>query len=433
MYCVETRDNPRIASLIRMFRDMSAATEPTEILRHLRRHARRTTEAFTGLINISARGLEPGFYKITRLWLVDDPGSEDANPWRDWAHLPAHTGGFLGEVIGYDYPELIHHLSVTGDSVLGDDLAGFRSCMVIPTFHEGRIQHWSVFLHPDPEGFSVEDLEQRILTTNLVGSAVRHLVAAKEIRALNEALLSQFEQVARVQQSLLPEQIPQIPGLKIATSYLTSDQAGGDYYDFFELPGERWGILIADVSGHGAGAATIMAMLHAILHAYPDLHRGPAQVLRHANHRLCAARMDGSFVTAIFAVYDPADRSFTFSRAGHPQPLLKHGGSGAISRLEGASALPLGIMDDYEVDECRVVLAPGDTVILYTDGITEAFNLRRQMFGIDGLDTAMVACSGDPDCAVDSIHTALYRHTSSRTRADDQTLVVLQAGPEKRT
>jgi sigma-B regulation protein RsbU (phosphoserine phosphatase) len=431
MHCVDTRDNLRIASLIDMFQSISVATDPSEVVRLLRRHVRRTDEYATGVINVSTRGLEPGSYKITRRWLTDDFENDRTNPWRDWDSLPTHRGGFLGEVIRFNYPELIHHLDIRNDPILGNDIATFGSCMVIPTFLEGKVSHWSIFLHPLPEGFTVADLEQRILTTNLVGSAVRHLVVAKEVQVLNGALTQQFEQVARVQQSLLPDKIPQVPGLKIATSYLTSDQAGGDYYDFFRLPDDRWGFLIADVSGHGAGAATVMAMLHAILHSYDRLADGPASVLRYANARLVDAHMDGGFVTALFAVYDPRTRELRFSRAGHPEPLLKEGGTGAVRRLAGAAYLPLGIFDEYRVEETSLTLHPLDTVILYTDGITEAFNTAKEMFGIEGLDAAMTECSGEPDCAVDSIHTALYKHTNSRSRADDQTLVVLRVTEEQ--
>ncbi len=173
------------------------------------------------------------------------------------------------------------------------------------------------------------------------------------------------------------------PGSEIApSSYLTSNESGGDYYDFFRLPGERWLILIADVSGHGAAAATVMAMLHAILHCYSPLNGidrfDPAQIMEFANDRLLNARLEGNFVTAFLAVFDPATGRFDYANAGHNPPRLKDGLSGKITPIDGAGTLPLGILEDLNATTETIHLKPNDTIVLYTDGITEAFSPPRK-------------------------------------------------------
>ncbi|MBZ0173263.1 MAG: PP2C family protein-serine/threonine phosphatase, partial [Phycisphaerales bacterium] len=293
-------------------------------------------------------------------------------------------------------------------------------------FDHGEAINWNLYFHGGRDFYTADHLAVHFLTVNLVGTATRNLLAVNRADELNRRLTAQLEAVARVQQALLPREIPKIPGLKISTSYLTSDEAGGDYYDFFVLPGGRWGILIADVAGHGAAAATVMAMLHAILHGYQGPEFSADAVMRYANGRLSSSRIDSTFVTAFFGVYEPGSGRLEYSRAGHNPPRLKIGDTGEVRALDDAAGLPLGITEEYEIQTGCVRLGVGDTLVLYTDGITEAFNGLREQFGLGGLDGALVGCSGDPECAVDSVHKALYRHTGSLGRDDDQTIVAIR-------
>lgn len=417
----------QIRVLAEMLREVSSVGEPVAMLRRFGQHFWRV-RPLDYMISTSQRGLAAGQYKITRAMaprVLDDDGAVP-NPWRDWLEIPVQTGGFLGEVMSRVEPQLFNNLRISGDPVLGDSIAAYGSCMASPIFDRGEPLNWNFNFHRDPALYTSEHLADHFLTTNLVGTATRNLLAVNRAEELNRQLTAQLEAVARVQQSLLPAEIPQIPGLSIATSYLTSQEAGGDYYDFFRLPGGRWGVLIADVAGHGAAAATVMAMLHAILHGYEGPEFDPAAVMRYANSRLGRHRIDATFVTAFFAVYDPADHSVTYARAGHNPPRLKHGDTGEVTALDDASGLPLGITEDYDIQTGTVTLGLHDTLVLYTDGITEAFNTGREQFGTGRLDAALVGCSGWPECVVDSVHKALYRHTRSYTRDDDQTIVAIR-------
>jgi len=387
------------------------------------------------MLSISTRGLPPGQFKITRRFDVAAVrrGEAEVKPidtWAKFASMPIHSGGFVSEVISTPEPKLFHDVYLKGDPIVADEFASFGSCIAIPLWDDGKVQNWTIQFRTEPRAYSVEELEDNLFNGNLIGSMTRTLVAAREVRRLNAALTQQFEQVARVQQALLPDKTPAIAGLRIATSYLTSDQAGGDYFDFFELPGGKWGVVIADAAGHGAAAATVMAMLRAILHCYaPSCQQREATAvgaLTFANAKLCKSRLDGNFVTAFLGVYDPAAHQFEFANAGHNPPRVRRAdGTIEVVEYEGAG-LPLGIMEPYECGSSTLTLNPGDTLVLYTDGITEAFNASREMFGEHRLDTALRSCDGQADCVVDSIHKALFDHNASRTRSDDQTLVVLE-------
>ena len=168
-----------------------------------------------------------------------------------------------------------------------------------------------------------------------------------------------------------------------------------------------------------------MAMLRAILHCYEGEDFSPARVMRYANEKLAASNLDGSFVTAFFAVFDPEASTIAWARCGHNPPLLKTPGAG-VRELDGSGVPPLGVLPDLEPEEESISLEPGQTLILYTDGITESFNERGEMFGVKGVIASLEYCDGQPECVVDSIYHALYTHTGSMERDDDQTLVALR-------
>jgi sigma-B regulation protein RsbU (phosphoserine phosphatase) len=349
---------------------------------------------------------------------------------REVSTLPLQRGGFIGQMIADQMPKLATELSLRGDPQLGATVGQFPTCMILPIFEGDTVQEWAFGFSTRTDGFEPREVVQAQLTANLLGVASRKVDAVGTINTLNRRLRDQLDQLARVQQSLLPSRTPDIPGLEIASSYLTSNESGGDYYDFFRLRGERWGILIADVSGHGAAAATVMAMLHAILHCYaplnPEEDFTPARIVQFANERLLSAGLEGNFVTAFFAIYDPATGELTYANAGHNPPRLKDGLSGRIRGIDDPATLPLGILDSLNTRDATIRLNPKDTLILYTDGITEAFSPGGEQFGVERLDEALTTCSGQPDCVVDSIHRALFAHRQAATRDDDQTIVAIR-------
>ncbi|MCA9285449.1 MAG: serine/threonine-protein phosphatase [Phycisphaerales bacterium] len=434
---VDLSDNHQIQLLMELVGALSRATDPIQVQRTFAEGVRRL-HPIDAYIGVSVRGLPPGQYKITRTILRSDEafyGGKD--PWSSWHEIPAHTGGIIGEIIRSAYPELLQNLRIENDPVLGDLLAPFGSLMAIPLFDNGEPLNWAISLRRAPNGFTMAHLEESILRSNLVGGTVRNTLNMKLLRQANERIRAEMERIAAIQRSLLPEGMPAIPGVTVSASYATYDSAGGDLYGFRPLlaeserhaapPESPWGILIADASGHGPSAAVVSAMLHAIVHAYPRPPESTAAMMEHVNRHLAAKRIENSFVTAFFAIYDPATRRLQYTRAGHEPPLVKNAGSGqATTRLEDGGGIPLGIVDDATYEQAETVLEPGQTLVLYTDGITEARDPRGGFFGLEGIERALVACSGEPDCVVNSITTALRAHEAGVRPQDDQTIVALK-------
>lgn len=429
--------NPRIGVLMELVSALSRLNEPKDVLRVFSDGMRRLYGT-RGYISLSTRNLKPGEYRITRM-LTEADGTmriHSADPWSTINSLPVHTGGFFGQVIRSAYPQLYHNLNIQHDPVVGDALAGIGSIMAIPLFDGGEPLNWSISLNQDPDGFTMEELEESILRGNLVGGTVKNTVMAKQLREANQRIRGEVEQIARIQRALLPQSLPQVPGVSIATSYETFDTAGGDLYDFIVLPTPPEGptrfdgwlaMLIADASGHGPAAAVLMAMLNTLIYAYPRGGKGPSAVFEFANHHLFSKGLEGTFVTAFLAAYNPADRTLIYSRAGHNPPLVKNPGpGGSVTRLDAGGGIPLGVVDPVKYDDAVVQLQPGQTLVMYTDGITESMNRQREMFGVKGIERALEACSGEPACVVNSITTALKAHEDGMRPGDDQTIVAIK-------
>lgn len=423
---VDLSANTRIPQIVEMLEVMSRIRDPLEMQREYATRIRRI-QTSAGYISLSVRGLPPGFYRITRVSLDSAAPTVWTDNWKLGHTLPLHTGGLLGQVIATPEPKVLHHLGVKDDPVLGDLLAHMGSAMAIPLFDAGTVKNWGVIFRPDPEGFTQAELEDQLMRGNLVGGMVKNLVNVRHIEQLNHQLNHQMQQVAAIQRSLIPQMLPQIPGVSLAASYITSNQAGGDYYDFFDMGNRRWGVIVADVSGHGAGAATVMAMLQTILHDYQDRHKGPGAMLSHANRQLIRKNLDGSFVTAYMGVLDEDRRTLTFANAGHMNPAVRSP-SGEVRELPAHGGVPLAVLDDAEYTAESAPLNPGESLVLYTDGITEAFSPppEKQMFGTPRLLRSLAESKPDPASIIDSIHARLHAHTHSFERADDQTVVAMQ-------
>jgi len=211
-----------------------------------------------------------------------------------------------------------------------------------------------------------------------------HLVL-REMRAkLAEQLLAiqkELETARLIQQSILPETIPQIAGLDIAARYVPMASVAGDFYDFLVVDDERVGILVADVSGHGMPAALIASMLKIALAAQADHAADPARVLTGLNQALCG-KFQHHYVTAAYAFLDMERRTLTYAGAGHP-PLLLWGGADGGVRDVSENGLFLGKFDFATYSSVEVPLVPGEFGLLYTDGISETNNLDGVEFGTE--------------------------------------------------
>lgn len=194
----------------------------------------------------------------------------------------------------------------------------------------------------------------------------------------------------RIQQALLPKETPALAGWRIATYYQPAREVGGDFYDFLPLSDGRLGLVIGDVSGKGIPAALVMATTRSMLRAVAETAshvNAPGAVLRRVNQLLCADLPGNMFVTCLYGLLDPASGTFHFANAGQDLPALWRR-DGNVCELR-ATGMPLGLMPESEYEERDVMLEPGASMLLYSDGLVEAHNPRREMFGFARLTGAL--------------------------------------------
>jgi sigma-B regulation protein RsbU (phosphoserine phosphatase) len=263
--------------------------------------------------------------------------------------------------------------------------------------------------------------------SNLFGRATQNLVLSDEVARAYAAIDRELQTVADMQRSLLPRELPKIAGLELAAHYQTSRRAGGDYYDFFELPDGQLGLLIADVSGHGTPAAVMMAVTHSIAHNHDGPPTPPSKLLEFINRNLSARYTtdSGTFVTAFYGIYDPRARVIRYSSAGHCPPRLKRFEDGCVVGLDGGLSLPLGIEPEEIYSDVTATLRVGDALVLHTDGITEARRpTSSELFGQQRLDDVLNSCTCDAEYMIRKTLLAVEEFTDSAAPNDDMTLLV---------
>ncbi|MBW7903939.1 MAG: serine/threonine-protein phosphatase [Phycisphaerae bacterium] len=414
----------RIHEYMLLMRELSRQTDPEQLLRSYRARAQFVVPG-DHFISLSRKDLSDGRVKITRTTRWEEP----INPWKEPERLPIIDRGILCDLMRVAHPVKIDNLELADDDPARSYFDGMQSALAAPIFHEGDPMYMVVMLRARPAAFTLDELATLLLTANLIGRAASNLVLADELRKAYAALDREMHQVGEIQRSLLPAAAPDVPGLRIATYYETSTRAGGDYYDFLRLDDTHWGFLIADVSGHGPPAAVVMAMTQAFMRspapAAPDDPALPSRWLARVNGDLFRSLRRGQFVTAFLGVLDTRSREFSFASAGHPAPRLVRPRRHEVVPLKSDAGLPLGIVEQHESRAQKLVLSPGERLLLFTDGITETFNDRHEMFGTEGVDEALRRCSITPDSMIQCVLTDLRAHQPASQLQDDRTLVAL--------
>ncbi|HEY1011883.1 MAG TPA: GAF domain-containing SpoIIE family protein phosphatase, partial [Herpetosiphonaceae bacterium] len=272
---------------------------------------------------------------------------------------------------------------------------------------------------------------QITIAAGIAGQAAAAIESA--IYALEKAAHERLEQeitVAReIQTSLLPEREPQIAGWEIAASWESARQIGGDFYDFWQLPGtgeRELGFVIADVSDKGVPAALFMALARSLVRAAALDGTSPAVAMERANRWIVRDSQSCMFVTLFYAVLDPASGTLRYTCAGHNPPLLYRAASGAIEPLR-TPGIALGVLDEITLIEAETALEPGDVLLCYTDGVTEAVNNAMEEWGVPRLSATITANAGRPaQTLVDAVLAGVQGHAEGRPPFDDVTLVVIK-------
>jgi sigma-B regulation protein RsbU (phosphoserine phosphatase) len=244
----------------------------------------------------------------------------------------------------------------------------------------------------------------------------RRVRDSAERRELSEAL--------RIQQRLLPQQVPQVDGYELAMSWQPASGVGGDCFDAIRFSESRLALTIADVVGKGIPAALLMSNLQAAVRAFASEAVEPQALCSQVNRVLCGNIAEGRFISFFYCVLDAAAGALIYTNAGHYLPLLVRPG-GVVDRLDAGGPV-LGVIPAAEYQQSQVTIGPGDRLILFTDGLTEARNARDDEFGEDLVDAAVRhrACSAPALQA--RLTDAVATFTGGRLQ-DDATLIVLAA------
>jgi serine phosphatase RsbU (regulator of sigma subunit) len=228
----------------------------------------------------------------------------------------------------------------------------------------------------------------------------------------------------RIQQALLPKELPLLDDWEIVPYYHPAREVGGDFYDILTLPDGRVGIIIGDVSGKGIAAALVMANTQSVLRAVFQRSASPGELLAQVNEVLFAYIPSNMFVTCFCGILHPESGRFTYANAGHNSPLRQHGGKAIDLRATG---MPLGLMPGMAYEEKESVLLPGDRVLFYSDGLLEAHNEEREMLGSRRLKDLLTKHAPGAKHLSAYVLAELGRFTGEQwEQEDDITLVTLQ-------
>jgi len=259
-----------------------------------------------------------------------------------------------------------------------------------------------------------------------VRSHIQLREAREQLAAQLLALNNELEMARQIQLSILPHDLPQLPGLEIATRFLPMTSVAGDFYDFIRIDQKHLGILMADVSGHGLPSALIASMLQVALTAQAGHASDPAKVLSGLNRALCG-KFTQNFVTAAYVYVDLEHNLMRYSGAGHPPVMQLRFSTGKTSKIL-ENGLVLGIFDEAAYEALEVPLEPGDRQVLYTDGILEAASSAQEMYGGDRFAAFLEANrSLKADQFADSFLAEIARftgQTAEQGQQDDITLLL---------
>jgi serine phosphatase RsbU (regulator of sigma subunit)/anti-sigma regulatory factor (Ser/Thr protein kinase) len=299
--------------------------------------------------------------------------------------------------------------------------------MVIPLVSQGELVG---LLNLGPrlseQDYSTDD---RTLLNDLATQAapalrVAQLVREKRAQDLERERIEQELHVARViQQTLLPKELPMLSGWQISSYYQPARAVGGDFYDFLYFDDGRLGLVIGDVTDKGVPAALVMATTRSILRSTAHASISPGKVLEQTNDLLHQDIPPNMFVTCLYAILDPASGHLEYANAGHDLPYRRQ--AEQVSELR-ATGMPLGLMPGMAYEEKEITLAPGESILFYSDGLVEAHNERRQMFGFPHLAKLLEEVP-DHTPIIDFLLAELASFTGTDwEQEDDVTLVTLQ-------
>jgi len=279
------------------------------------------------------------------------------------------------------------------------------------------------FAAEDWQLLSASDLQFLTAGAKQLGSALERAHLYDLLRIEHGRLEQELDMARKMQVSLFPEVLPEIAGFSLAAFWQPARETSGDYYNVFKLPGGRWGLIVADICGKGAPAALRMAMTHGLIRERVENEPSPAALLSQVNRALCDLNLDLQFVTSFYAILDPANSILEYAIAGHPPPFLRKA-SGQVEKLAGRG-IALGVTYEAVYEDIRLPLAPGDSLVAFTDGVTDANSPSNQSYDLAQLRTAISSAPAHAGALLEYVQNTLVDWVKEAPNYDDITLLAL--------
>lgn len=295
-----------------------------------------------------------------------------------------------------------------------------RSELDIPLKIRGKLIGVFNFQHQDVNAFSDSRIQLLEGLACHVATAIENARLFKNERMEKERMARELEEAKTVQLSLFPNWTPDIEGIEIEGLCLPCQGVGGDWFDYIPLSNGRLGIVLADVSGKGMAAALLMSSTRSILRMFAEKISSPGELLSQVNTMLIQDFPKTKFVTMIYGIIDPKEKTFTFANAGHMSPILLQ--KSDVNFVETDSGLPLGLLDG-NYSEIKINLYDGDKLLLYSDGVTEAMNSKNEEYGSERIKNIMKQNS----TSIQTLLADVRSFTAGHPASDDITILMIGA------
>ena len=370
-----------------------------------------------------------------------------SRPLAEWEGAPDETCVFHTQAVrGYDIDDLhelnlkmgeglIGHVAVTGQPYVSDDVRRnpryinarprTNSEMVAPIISNNEVIGVFDLESDELNAYSNDDVEILMLLASQVAIIIEKVMLHEQLIE-KQRLETQLEIAREVQLQLLPPRDPKLEGFDISAYNFPTEEVSGDYYDWVRIYNDQIGIVIADVSGKGVPAALLMAFLRASLRAATHIGYAPHISMSKVNYLLWESIERNQFVTAFYGILDAPNRTLAYSNAGHNPPLLMN--ADGTAHFEERGGVPLGMFRDSRYYEYFATIEPGQLLVLYTDGVTDAMNQSGEDYGrqrlVEAVRQAQQLSARD---LIDSIQQDVMKWTDGRGSHDDVTFFVVKA------
>lgn len=414
------------AALLELSRQLLRQPDLDTLTAFIVEEARRLVNADAGALLLPEIN-DPSWlrFRAAVSWKSDPVG----NGYRVPAELRSHSGRVMLSQRPVVIPDITHY----GQELWMLDwlqVEGFRAEAIVPLIADGRSIGTLVVSSREPRPFDETELRLLQLMANHAAIAIEQ-ARLRNAEMRRRRLEEELAVGRQIQLSMLPEHCPSVPGWRFAADYQAAREVGGDFYDFFELPAVpgTWGIVIADVSDKGVPAALFMALSRTAIRNTAMPSHPPHMALIRANRYIREDSQSDMFLTAFYGTLNTADGRFRFSNAGHNPPFWWRDERQELRELS-TPGIALGVLDEIKLKQGKIRVRPGDALVLYTDGVTEAINPAGEEFGKERLRSTLLALMADTStCRADRILagvlTAVAEFVGDVSQHDDTTICVI--------